>query len=89
MKQAATIPQATPGPTPARFQQIKAEIHRQIVSVIDVSGLTHWSDDRLRREVAGSLADRCDRERAHRTRCARAIDVFHQSNETERKTWTP
>jgi pilus assembly protein CpaF len=36
---------------PARFQQLKTEIHKQIVAVIDVSGLTHWSNERLRKEV--------------------------------------
>lgn len=44
-------PPSAPTLSPARMQQVKAEIHRQIVSVIDLSGLTGWSSDRLRQEV--------------------------------------
>jgi pilus assembly protein CpaF len=51
MKQPVAGPQSAPPTAPARFHQIKADIHRQIVSVIDVSGLTHWSNERLRKEV--------------------------------------
>jgi pilus assembly protein CpaF len=57
MAQAAAPPAAN-GIPPLRFQQIKADIHRQIVAVIDVSGLTQWSSERLHREVralAGKL----------------------------------
>jgi pilus assembly protein CpaF len=34
-----------------RFQQLKADIHRQLVEMIDLSKLGHWPQDRLRREV--------------------------------------
>jgi pilus assembly protein CpaF len=53
------------GLSPARFQQLKAEIHRQIVSVIDVSGLTVWSSERLRREVT-ALASQLARQAPER-----------------------
>lgn len=36
-----------------RFQQLKADIHRQLVEMIDLSKLGHWPQDRLRREVRG------------------------------------
>src|SRR5690349_4566317 len=42
---------APAGLTPARFQQIKSDVHKQIVAVIDLSGLTAWSQQRLRAEV--------------------------------------
>src|SRR5579884_541263 len=42
---------SAPGVSPARRQQIKSDIHKQIVAVIDISGLTSWTDERLRREV--------------------------------------
>jgi pilus assembly protein CpaF len=54
------LPPASPSPggtAVAKFQQIKADIHRQIVAVIDISGLTHWNEDRLKREVR-ALADK-------------------------------
>jgi hypothetical protein len=35
-----------------RFQKIKAEIHRQLVEMLDISRLGHWKPDRLRREVS-------------------------------------
>src|SRR5439155_17606278 len=35
------------------FQRLKADIHRQIVEIIDLSKLTHWKPERLRREVRG------------------------------------
>jgi pilus assembly protein CpaF len=34
-----------------RYQRLKADIHRQIVAVIDISGLTSWNEERLKREV--------------------------------------
>src|SRR3954463_7801891 len=48
-------------PPGQRFQQMKADIHRQVVEVIDVSGLTHWNNDRLNREVR-ALAGRLVRD---------------------------
>jgi pilus assembly protein CpaF len=56
-----------------RRQRLKADIHRQMVEMLDVSKLGHWPEDRLRRELRGlasrllaqnseSLTDR-DRER--------------------------
>src|SRR5437870_469755 len=36
-----------------RFQRLKAEIHRQVVEMIDVSKLGRLSSDRLRTEVRG------------------------------------
>lgn len=44
-----------------RYQKIKADIHRQVVGVIDISGLTQWNADRLQREVQ-ALATRLVRE---------------------------
>jgi pilus assembly protein CpaF len=44
-------PAAAPGLNPARLQQLKSEIHRQIIGVVDLSGLTAWSNERLRAEV--------------------------------------
>jgi pilus assembly protein CpaF len=40
-----------PPPFSHRFQKIKAEIHRQLVETLDLSRLTHWKPERLRREV--------------------------------------
>ncbi len=34
-----------------KFQQLKASLHRQIVEMIDLSKLTQWKNERLRREV--------------------------------------
>ncbi|MCI0455827.1 MAG: CpaF family protein [Gemmataceae bacterium] len=34
-----------------RFQKLKADIHRQLVEMIDLSRVGHWKPDRLRREV--------------------------------------
>ncbi len=34
-----------------RFQKLKADIHRQLVEMIDISKLGHWKPERLRREV--------------------------------------
>lgn len=45
-----------------RFQQLKADIHRQLVEMIDLSKLGHWPQDRLRREVrnlATRLVQQC------------------------------
>jgi pilus assembly protein CpaF len=36
-----------------RFQRLKADIHRQLVEMIDISKLSHWKPERLRREVRG------------------------------------
>ncbi|MFQ3651550.1 MAG: ATPase, T2SS/T4P/T4SS family, partial [Gemmataceae bacterium] len=44
-------PAAAPGLHPARMQQLKSDIHRQILGVVDLSGLTAWSNERLRAEV--------------------------------------
>jgi pilus assembly protein CpaF len=44
-------PAAAPGLNPARLQQLKSDIHRQIIGVVDLSGLTAWSNERLRAEV--------------------------------------
>ncbi len=40
-----------------RQQRLKADIHRQMVEMLDVSKLGHWPEDRLRRELRG-LASR-------------------------------
>ncbi|MFO0879670.1 MAG: CpaF family protein [Gemmataceae bacterium] len=45
------IPQGSLAGHLQRYQQLKADIHKQIVAVIDISGLTTWTEDRLRREV--------------------------------------
>ena len=47
-----------PGPTFAqRFQKLKADTHRQLVEMIDISKLGHWKQERLHREVR-KLAER-------------------------------
>ena len=35
-----------------RFQGLKAEVHRQMVEVLDLSQLDRWNGERLRREVS-------------------------------------
>jgi pilus assembly protein CpaF len=47
------VPEKTGGDTDRaqRFQQLKAEIHRQLVEMIDISRLDRVKPDRLRREV--------------------------------------
>src|SRR5438270_13906084 len=48
---------ATGGPGFAqRFQKLKAEAHRQMVESIDLSKLSTWKPDRLRREVRSVAA---------------------------------
>ncbi len=51
MKLGLTSPGAGSSISSQRHQQLKADIHRQVISVIDISGITHWKDDRLGREV--------------------------------------
>ena len=56
-----------------RFQKLKADIHRQIVEMLDLSKLHRWKPERLRREVrtlaahlsqsASELLSEVDRER--------------------------
>jgi pilus assembly protein CpaF len=52
MKTAPEKP-GTPAPAPfnRRFQKIKAEVHRQLIEMLDISRLSHWKPERLRREV--------------------------------------
>jgi pilus assembly protein CpaF len=45
------VTEPEPPTFPTRFQKLKADIHRQIVEMLDVSKLTHWKPERLRREV--------------------------------------
>jgi pilus assembly protein CpaF len=63
--------QATP--FALRFQKLKADIHRQLVEMLDLTQLGNWKPDRLRREVrnlaarlsknASELLGEVDRER--------------------------
>jgi pilus assembly protein CpaF len=49
-----------PKPTPSfpqRFQKLKADTHRQLVEMIDLSKLGHWKHERLQKEVR-KLAER-------------------------------
>lgn len=39
-----------------RHQRLKADIHRQMVEMLDVSKLGHWPEERLRRELRGLAA---------------------------------
>src|SRR3954454_4199701 len=48
---------------PQRFQRQKADIHRQIVEMLDISKLEKVKPDRLRRDVR-TLADRLTRTNA-------------------------
>jgi pilus assembly protein CpaF len=72
----ATASENTPSqatPFALRFQKLKADIHRQLVEMIDISQLGNWKQDRLRREVrnlaarlsknASELLGEVDRER--------------------------
>jgi pilus assembly protein CpaF len=45
------VPANNPPPFAHRFQKLKAEIHRQLVEMLDISRLTQWKPERLRREV--------------------------------------
>ena len=40
-----------PGNLAASFQKLKGKIHRQIVEMLDISKLSRWKQERLRREV--------------------------------------
>src|SRR5262249_49749228 len=41
-----------PAPSPNKhFQTVKQRVHRQLVEAIDISEITRWKPDRLRREV--------------------------------------
>jgi pilus assembly protein CpaF len=56
----AHAPEQSPNPSPSfalRFQKLKADIHRQLVEMLDITKLGHWKPERLRREVR-SLATR-------------------------------
>jgi pilus assembly protein CpaF len=47
-----------PAPSfPQRFQKLKADTHRQLVEMIDLSKLGHWKQERLQKEVR-KLAER-------------------------------
>ena len=37
-----------------RQQRLKADIHRQMVEMLDVSKLGHWPEDRLRKELGAT-----------------------------------
>src|SRR4051812_12449201 len=43
-------------PPDRRFQRLKAEIHRVMVEALDISQISQWPPQRLRREV-GALAN--------------------------------
>ncbi len=58
---------------PHRFQKLKADIHRQIVEMLDISKLGHWKPERLRREV-----------RALATRLAQGVPELLNQVERER-----
>jgi pilus assembly protein CpaF len=34
-----------------RFQKLKAEVHRQLIEMLDISAISNWKPERLRREV--------------------------------------
>lgn len=44
---------AEPASAATAHQRRKADLHRQLVEMLDLSRLTHWPPDRLRREVRG------------------------------------
>jgi pilus assembly protein CpaF len=44
-----------------RFQKLKAEMHRQLIEILDISAINTWKPERLRREVR-NLALRLSRE---------------------------
>src|SRR5437773_2545482 len=56
-----------------RFQKLKADTHRQLVEMIDISKLGHWKQERLHKEVrklaermtvnTSELLNQADRER--------------------------
>jgi pilus assembly protein CpaF len=52
---------AAPAPFPQRFQKIKTDIHKKLVEMLDISRLTNWKPERLRREVR-NLAVRLSKE---------------------------
>ncbi len=50
----AQAPDNSPNASPSfalRFQKLKADIHRQLVEMLDITKLSHWKPERLRREV--------------------------------------
>ena len=65
---------AKPAPSfPQRFQKLKADTHRQLVEMIDLTKLGHWKQERLQKEVrrlaermtvnTSELLNEADRER--------------------------
>ena len=58
---------------PQRFQKLKADTHRQLVEMIDLTKLGHWKQERLQKEVrrlaermtvnTSELLNEADRER--------------------------
>src|SRR4029078_11899850 len=43
--------EAAPAAYPQRFQQLKSDIHKQLVEMLDISKLERLKPERLRREV--------------------------------------
>jgi pilus assembly protein CpaF len=52
-------PESATLPFAQRFQQIKADIHRQIVEALDLSRLGRWKQERLRKEVRALAEQLC------------------------------
>src|SRR5436190_19696812 len=52
-KSATAAPVAAAPSSAQRFQQLKADIHRQLVEMLDISRLDQVKSERLRREVRG------------------------------------
>ncbi len=73
MTQSSDNPANQAAPFALRFQKLKADIHRQLIEMLDISKLGHWKPERLRREVrtlatrlsknASELLGEVDRER--------------------------
>jgi len=77
----ATTTESQPGPSGQRFQRLKADIHRQIVEMLDISKLERVKPDRLRSDVR-TLAERLTKATPERLEPAdreRMVDeVMHE-----------
>ena len=51
---------AETAPFAQRFQKLKADIHRQLVEMIDISAISTWKPERLRREVREESGLECE-----------------------------
>ncbi len=69
-------------PAAQRFQKVKAEIHRKVVEMLDLSRLGQWKPERMRREVramAERLVQSSPEELSHAERLRLVEEIMDES----------